>query len=99
HYPLPWAETSSTSTLLTKEVTVAALEGAGYKVLAFDDVTQMGVDWIANQQLRLRQATQRNIALTTGMVVGERMREMVANFGRNLVEERLRLVMGKCHAV
>jgi sarcosine/dimethylglycine N-methyltransferase len=99
HYPLPWAETSSTSTLLTKEVTVAALEGAGYKVLAFDDVTQMGVDWIANQQLRLRQATQRNIALTTGMVVGERMREMVANFGRNLVEGRLRLVMGKCHAV
>jgi SAM-dependent methyltransferase len=96
HYPLPWAETPATSTLLTKEATVAALEGAGYKVPAFDDVTQMGVDWLANQQLRLRQATQRNI--TIGMVVGARMREMVANFGRNLAEGRLRLVMGICRA-
>jgi hypothetical protein len=32
------------------------------------------------------------------MVVGERMREMVANFGHNLTEGRLRLVMGKCRA-
>jgi sarcosine/dimethylglycine N-methyltransferase len=99
HYPLPWAEAPATSTLLTKEATIAALEGAGYKVLAFDDVSQMGVDWIANQQPRLRQATQRNIALTIGMVMGERMREMVTNFGRNLVEGRLRLVMGTCRAV
>lgn len=98
HYPVPWAESPATSTLLTKKATVAALEGAGFKVLAFDDITQIGVDWIANQQQQLRQATQRAIALTTGMVVGERMREMVANFGRNLVEGRLRLVMGKCHA-
>ena len=96
---MPWAETPATSTLLTKKATVAALEGAGYKVLAFDDITQIGVDWIANQQQQLRQATQRAIAsLTTGMVVGERMREMVANFGRNLMEGRLRLVMGKCRA-
>jgi hypothetical protein len=68
------------------------------EVLAFDDVTQMGVDWIANQQLRLGQAAERNIALTIGMVVGERMREMVANFGRNLVEGRVRPVMGICRA-
>lgn len=98
HYPVPWAESPATSTLLTKKATAAALEGAGFKVLAFDDITQIGVDWIANQQQQLRQATQRAIALTTGMVVGERMREMVANFGRNLIEGRLRLVMGKCRA-
>jgi SAM-dependent methyltransferase len=98
HYPVPWAESPATSTLLTKKATVAALEGAGFKVLAFDDITQIGVDWITNQQQQLRQATQRAIALTTGMVVGERMREMVANFGRNLMEGRLRLVMGKCRA-
>jgi sarcosine/dimethylglycine N-methyltransferase len=98
YYPVPWAETPATSTLLTKAATVAVLEGAGFEVLAFDDITQMGVDWIANQQLQLRQATQRALALTIGMVVGERMREMVANFGRNLTEGRLRLVMGKCRA-
>ncbi len=98
HYPVPWAESPATSTLLTKKATVAALEGAGFKVLAFDDITRIGVDWITNQQQQLRQATQRAIALTTGLVVGARMREMVANFGRNLMEGRLRLVMGKCRA-
>ncbi len=98
HYPVPWAESPATSTLLTKKATAAAVEGAGFKVLAFDDITQTGVDWIANQQLQIRQATERAIAITTGMVVGERMREMVANLGRNLMEGRLRLVMGKCRA-
>jgi SAM-dependent methyltransferase len=96
-YPMPWAETPATSTLLTKDATVAALEDAGFRVLAFDDITQIGVDWLAQQQQQLGQDMQRGIALTLGMVVGERMREMVANLGSNLVEGHVRLVMGKCH--
>lgn len=92
-YPLPWAETPATSTLLTREATVAALEAAGLRVLAFDDVTQIGVEWLARQQQQ-----QQPGQATLGMVVGERMREMVANFARNLSEGRLRLVMGICQA-
>lgn len=94
HYPVPWAETPATSTLLTKQATTAALVDAGFQVLAFDDITQMGVDWLANQQRQLREAAQQGNALTIGLVAGERMREMVANLGRNLMEGRLRLVMG-----
>jgi sarcosine/dimethylglycine N-methyltransferase len=94
-YPVPWAETASSSTLLTKQTTVAALEDAGFRMLAFDDITPIGVEWIARQQEQMRQVN----ALTLGAVMGERMREMAANLGRNLMEGRVRLVMGTCQAV
>jgi SAM-dependent methyltransferase len=94
-YPVPWAETASSSTLLTKQTTVAALADAGFRMLAFDDITPIGVEWIARQQEQMRQVN----ALTLGTVMGERMREMAANLGRNLMEGRVRLVMGTSQAV
>jgi len=94
-YPVPWAETPASSTLLTKRTTVAALEDAGFRMLAFDDITPIGVEWIARQQEQMRQVN----ALTLAAVMGERMREMAANLGRNLMEARVRLVMGTCQAV
>jgi sarcosine/dimethylglycine N-methyltransferase len=93
HYPLPWADTPAGSTLLTRGATVAALEAAGFRVLAFDDVTPVAGSWFAQQQQQVGQT------LTLGAVVGERMREMVANLARSLKEGRLRLVMGNCQAV
>lgn len=95
HYPVPWAEGPAASTLLTKEATVAALEDAGFRMLAFDDITPMGVEWIARQQEQMRQVD----ALTLRAVMGERMREMAANLGCNLMEGRVRLVMGAFQAV
>jgi sarcosine/dimethylglycine N-methyltransferase len=94
-YPVPWAETALSSTLLTKQTTVAALADAGFRMLTFDDITPMGVEWIARQQEQIRQVN----APTLATVMGERMREMAANLGRNLMEGRVRLVMGTCQAV
>jgi sarcosine/dimethylglycine N-methyltransferase len=94
-YPVPWAETPASSTLLTEQTTVATLEDAGFRMLAFDDITPIGVEWIARQQEQMRQVN----ALTLATVMGERMRAMAANLGRNLMEGRVRLVMGTCHAV
>ena len=94
-YPVPWAVSPASSTLLTKQTTVATLEDAGFRMLAFDDITPIGVEWIARQQEQMRQVN----ALTLGTVMGERMREMAANLGRNLIEGRVRLVMGTCRAV
>jgi sarcosine/dimethylglycine N-methyltransferase len=94
-YPVPWAETPASSTLLTEQTTVATLEDAGFRMLAFDDITPIGVEWIARQQEQMRQVN----ALTLATVMGERMRAMAAKLGRNLMEGRVRLVMGTCHAV
>ncbi len=97
HYPTPWAETASVSTLLTEAETKAALEGAGFAVRSWEDVSDIAKGWIAQQQLRLQQAAQDGSqaqSLTPGLVVGPRLQPMVANFGRNIAEGRVRLVMG-----
>ena len=88
HYPVPWAATPEASTLLTVDQTVAALRAAGLKPVALDDVTRQARDWTAGQQPPVLPGA------TLGLVVGPRMTEMVANFGRNLGEGRVRLVMG-----
>jgi len=85
YFPVPWADTPATSTLLTKDATIAALKDAGFEVLAFDDVTGMALPWFAEQQQGMR----------LGMVMGERMREMVSNLNRSIGEGRVRLVMGR----
>ena len=93
HYPVPWAETAATSTLLTAEATIAVLERAGLPVTAWQDVSDEALGWLGQQQ----QAGPPQ-AVDGGLVVGSRMGPMVANFARNLREGRVRLAMGICAA-
>lgn len=101
HYPTPWAETDANSTLLTRQQTVDAYRKAGLRLLAWDDVSEMGKAWIDRQQQQLQQAPAASGATgpTPGWVVGARMQPMVANFARNIREGRIHLVMGVCDAV
>jgi hypothetical protein len=92
---VPWAETPALSTLLTADATRAALEQAGFRVTAFDDVTQSALGAMAQQP---RPAPSSSAPLNLGRVMGPRMGEMVSNFAKNLTEGRLRLVMGLCEA-
>jgi SAM-dependent methyltransferase len=101
HYPTPWADSAATSTLLTEDETRAALAQAGLTVQAWEDVSEKGKAWIAQQQQQIRQAAPAPGApnFNLGWVVGPRMPGMVANFARNIQEGRIRLVMGICKAV
>lgn len=93
-YPVPWAQTPDTSTLLTADETRAVLERASLPVNTWEDVSEQALGWVARQQQQVGPPP----ALNTGMVVGPRMAPMVANFGRNVKEGRVRLVMGVCTA-
>ena len=88
-YPVPWAQTPSTSTLLTADETRAVLEGAGFSVTALDDVTDEAMGWAAEQGAPTQPG-----GVNAGMIVGARMAEMAANFVRNLREGRVRLAIG-----
>ena len=88
-YPVPWAQTPGTSTLLTADETRAMLEGAGFSLTTLDDVTDEAMGWAARQG----PPTQPGGA-NAGMIVGARMAEMAANFARNLREGRVRLAIG-----
>jgi SAM-dependent methyltransferase len=92
-FPVPWAATPETSTLLTQAETRAALAGAGFDVQRMDDVTGDAFAWMAAQQ-----AAAGPSPVPLGIVVGPRMAEMVGNFGRSLKEGRAKLVMGVCAA-
>ncbi|WP_397448027.1 class I SAM-dependent methyltransferase [Pseudomonas sp. NA-150] len=87
-YPLMWAEHSEHSVLLTEAETRAALQQAGLVPEIWNDVTELTVDWLADQPSPpLPQGP--NLML----VMGPRFAQMSANFARNLRENKLRLVM------
>jgi ubiquinone/menaquinone biosynthesis C-methylase UbiE len=91
HYPVPWAATPDTSTLLTEAETRAVLDQSGFRPLHWHDVTAEALTWAAQP----RPAG----AATLGAIMGPRFGAMSANFGRNLQQGRLRIVMGVFEAV
>lgn len=92
-YPVPWATSPATSTLLTEGETVAVIEQAGFRLHAIEDMTAQAMGW-ASQPPPSDGAT-----MTLASIVGPQMGDMVANFGRSLKEGRVRLSMGVFDAV
>lgn len=84
HYPLPWARTPATSFLLTIDATREAIEPAGFRMLAWQDDTEIARAWFA--QLR---ASGPPPSPNLGVVMGSDFAELAANLGRNLMEGRL----------
>ena len=87
-YPVPWAVSADTSLLLTNDETVAVLEAAGFRLSSTEDVSEAAMGWMAQQGAPVAGA------VNATMIVGTRMAEMAANFGRSLKEGRVRLLMG-----
>lgn len=87
-FPVPWAETPATSTLLTEAETLAVLGESGFRPLHWLDVTAEALGWAA--QPRPAPAGAASLA----SVMGPRLAAMSANFARNLREGRVRLFMG-----
>ena len=90
-FPVPWAENSGTSFLLTKDETSSLLATVGFTITTWNDVTIEVPNWIAQQ----RPAAQR---ISLGVIMGPRFGEMSVNFARNIREGRIRLVMAVCTA-
>ncbi|MGC8476508.1 MAG: class I SAM-dependent methyltransferase [Acetobacteraceae bacterium] len=85
-YPLPWAAGPETSFLSTPEETRAALDAAGFEILAFHDVSDEIVAF--NQALRGSGRPR----LGMGVLVGEAIMERQRNSARGLAEGRLRAI-------
>ena len=91
-FPVPWAEESDASFLMTEAETISVLETAGLKPSSWKDVTKESLAWF----VQLRSAPPQGLSLATAM--GPRFAEMTGNLARNLGEGRVRLVMGVCDA-
>jgi SAM-dependent methyltransferase len=88
HYPVPWARSDAASFLMTKAQTLAALEAAGFMLVAWKDVTDETLAWFGAQ----KPPASDELSLAT--VMGSGFAEMTANLARNLREGRLRIAMG-----
>lgn len=84
HYPLPWARTPATSFLLTIGATSEAIEPADFRILAWQDDTEVAKAWFA--QLRVSGPPP---SPNLGVVMGPDFAELATNLGRNLMEGRL----------
>lgn len=86
-YPVPWAESSATSFLVTVENLRALLEAAGFEVLALHDRTRFGVAFFRDTRARLGDGAPP--ALGPQILMGRNYREKIANIQRNMEEGRV----------
>jgi SAM-dependent methyltransferase len=83
-YPLPWARNPSSSFLLSSDETCAAVEHAGFRLLARRDGTDVAKNWFAELQ-----ANHSRSPLNLALIMGPDMRELASNLARNVLEGRV----------
>jgi len=94
HYPVPWANDSSTSFLATSEDMRELLPTAGFEVISEVDSSDESLAWF--QQLRARIERDGSPPVTFAAFLGDAFGEMAANQVANLAERRIRTVMFAC---
>lgn len=94
HYPVPWANDSSTSFLATPEDMRELLAAAGFEVLSEVDSSDESLVWF--QQMRARSERDGPPPVTFTAFLGDAFAQMAANQVANLAERRIRTVMFAC---
>jgi ubiquinone/menaquinone biosynthesis C-methylase UbiE len=94
HYPVPWANDSSTSSLATPEEMRELLAGAGFEVISEVDSSDESLAWF--QQMRARIQRDGPPPVTFAAFLGDAFGQMAANQVTNLAERRIRTVMFAC---
>ena len=84
HYPVPWAQTSATSFLLTPEATREAVEQAGLHAIVWQDDSESAKAWFAKVR-----ASGPPPSPNLGVVMGPDFGKLSANLARNLMEDRI----------
>ena len=87
-FPVPWANRSEQSFLLTSDSMRDVLEKSGFREVSWDDNTDASLRWFGDLQTRLGSSSHLSLAI----VLGPQFREKIENLGRNLQAGRIRLV-------
>jgi SAM-dependent methyltransferase len=94
HYPVPWANDSSTSFLATPEEMRELLPAAGFEVISEVDSSDESLLWF--QQMRARIQPDGPPPVTFAAFLGDAFGPMAVNQVANLAERRIRTVMFAC---
>ena len=94
HYPVPWANDSSTSFLATPQDMRELLPAAGFEIVSEVDSSDQSLVWF--QQMRARIERDGPPPVTFAAFLGDAFGQMAANQVANLAERRIRTVMFTC---
>jgi len=94
HYPVPWANNSSTSFLATPQDMRELLPAAGFEIISEVDSSDQSLVWF--QQMRARIERDGPPPVTFAAFLGDAFGQMAANQVANLAERRIRTVMFTC---
>ncbi len=92
HYPVPWAEERSISTLAPIANMKDILEGAGLLVLDWADRSGHSIEWFQNMVEKMQNAGPPSLGLH--LLTGKTAKEKFANVLRNLKEKRIVVFQG-----
>jgi ubiquinone/menaquinone biosynthesis C-methylase UbiE len=90
HFPVPWARDPAISHLISPQQLRATLEGQGFTVLSWQDETERGRRWFRRMGEKVRQLGLPRLGLQ--LLLGTDFSQMAQNQGRNLEENRIRLI-------
>lgn len=94
HLPVPWADVSSGSFLVSPEDFRGALENAGLEVIQWEDVSQRSLQWFDAVTQQLSESGPPPLGLH--LLMGEAAPTKLGNVGKNLKEKRICVVQAVC---
>lgn len=99
HFPVPWAEEPELSHLVSPEELRTVLEEAGFRLTAWNDVSDASLAWFrAKVDAAANRPADAPPPLGLNVLMGESTPTKIKNMIRNLTEERIRVVMAVLEA-
>ncbi|SMO79389.1 class I SAM-dependent methyltransferase [Fodinibius sediminis] len=94
YLPVPWADVSSGSFLISQEDFRSNLEKAGLEIIQWKDVSQSSVQWFNSVTKQLAESGPSPLGLH--LLMGEAAPTKLENVGKNLQENRICVVQSLC---
>ena len=94
-YPTPWAREAGMSFVATAQEVQEALRSAGFSIVSSVDQSEIAARWFRElqaQQAEAKTAGQPANPLSASAIVGPELGPAVANFARNVLEDRVRIL-------
>lgn len=90
HFPVPWARQPGISHLISPQQLRDRLEGIGFEVVSWQDITEKGRSWFLRMGAKIKQEGFARLGIH--LLLGADFRLMAHNQVRNLEEDRIVLI-------
>jgi len=91
-FPVPWAEDSEHSHLLSQDRLIARLENAGFTSIQVDDWSTEAINWRRRQLDKEQSGAPTKAPLSPAMILGSRFKTMGQNLVLNLESEAIHVI-------